>query len=106
MENKKLDKLMALYERESEQEEMHSKMKLSIWEQIQAILNEEEFIRPVDAAKILDVSPQTITNWVRAGVFRPEEYKKISAHTYVVSKRVIREADFFERRKELGRAEQ
>lgn len=101
--DKKLDSLIALYQKECEQEAKHTAMKESIWNKIQELLAEDEYIRPVDAAKMLGVSGTTVTNWIRAGVFRPEEYKKVSSHTYVISKSVVKRADFFERRKELGR---
>lgn len=99
----KLDSLMKLYERECELEQKHTAMKESIWKQIQELLDEEEFIRPAEAARILGVSGTVVTSWIRAGVFRPNEYKKISSHTYLVSKRVVKKADFYERSTELGR---
>jgi len=98
----KLDALMKLYEKECEQESIHTNLKKSIWDQIELILGEEEFIRPKEAARILGVSGQTVINWIRIGVFRPDEYKKVSNHTYLLSKRVVKTGDFFKRRKNLG----
>ena len=98
----KLDSLMMLYQMECQQEAEHTAMKKSIWQQIQSLLDEEEFIIPKEAARILGVSGQTVINWIRIGVFRPDEYRQISNHTYVLSKKVVKSGDFFERRKSLG----
>lgn len=105
MSDQKLTKLLVLYEQENKIEREAGKRKAAIWAQIESLIEDDiEYIRPETAGKILGVTGQAVINWIRAGVFEPGEYKKISSHTYVIDKRVIQKADFFERSNPKGRA--